>query len=204
MCGRYYIDMDERERSHIIYKISQNSGPEGLRSVKIEGEVFPSDVVPVQTGIDRYEAMKWGFSKFDGKGAIINARSESALGERSMFKKSMMENRCLIPASSYFEWQDIGKRRKKKFEFFALDRSVLRLAGCYRHEKGSALPVFVILTRQAAPDFAEIHPRMPVLIPTPYHRAWLEKGPAFMQYAADHLSFRAVDGTNVPAGTRPN
>lgn len=118
MCGRYYIDMDERERSHIIYEISQNSGPEGLRSVKIEGEVFPSDVVPVQTGIDRYEAMKWGFSKFDGKGAIINARSESALGERSMFKKSMMENRCLIPASSYFEWQDIGKRRKKKFEFF--------------------------------------------------------------------------------------
>lgn len=122
-------------------------------------------MVPVQTGIDRYEAMKWGFSKFDGKGAIINARSESALGERSMFKKSMMENRCLIPASSYFEWQDIGKRRKKKFEFFAPDRSVLRLAGCYRHEKGSALPVFVILTRQAAPilrnpsPYAGVNPR---------------------------------------------
>jgi hypothetical protein len=41
------------------------------------GEIFSTNIVPVQTA-GSFALMKWSFSKFDGKGSIINARSETA------------------------------------------------------------------------------------------------------------------------------
>jgi putative SOS response-associated peptidase YedK len=47
------------------------------------------------------------------------------------------------------------------------------MAGCYRWEKDSKLPLFVILTRDAAPGIAYIHSRMPVILPGEAREAWL-------------------------------
>ena len=46
--------------------------------------------------------MKWGYSGYGNK--VINARSETAF-EKPMFRKSMQERRCLLPASGYYEWR---------------------------------------------------------------------------------------------------
>lgn len=45
------------------------------------GEIFPTDKAPIliqQKGVMIPEAVKWGFPGFQGKGIIINARSETA------------------------------------------------------------------------------------------------------------------------------
>ena len=111
MCGRYYIEIDERELRQIADEIEKKTkGPPGQMTLKAGGEVFPTDVVPVQTGINQYLPMKWGFVGFDGK-PMINARSETAL-EKPMFRQSMLERRCLIPASGYYEWQKTGKAKR--------------------------------------------------------------------------------------------
>ena len=47
------------------------------------------------------------------------------------------------------------------------------LAGLYRFEPGEKLPRFTILTRDAAPEIAAIHPRMPVLLPGNLRGDWL-------------------------------
>ena len=49
------------------------------------------------------------------------------------------------------------------------------MAGLWRQEQGEDLPVFVILTRCAAPGLAWLHDRMPVILPPQAQRAWLNK-----------------------------
>ena len=85
MCGRFYTDFDDaqyREMLAMLYIRSQQDA--GLLMLK-NGEVFPTDHVPVLDA-EGPRAMQWGFARFDGKGKIINARSETAL-EKSMFAR---------------------------------------------------------------------------------------------------------------------
>jgi putative SOS response-associated peptidase YedK len=174
MCGRYYIEViDDKELQEICdaleRKQEENSGQ---FKIKLSGEVFPADIVPVQTGIGRYQAMKWGFAAYGDK-PVINARSETAF-IKPMFRDSMSERRCLIPASGYYEWLKEGDR-KIKYRFYIPGKSVC-FAGCFQQEKDNPVPSFVILTREAAGGAEAIHNRMPLIIPHSGIELWLAKG----------------------------
>ena len=189
MCGRYYLEIDEIDLREIISEVErkQQERYEQL-TIKLGGEIFPTDIVPVQSGIGEYQPMQWGFTSFDGK-PIINARSETAQ-IKSMFKEPMLKNRCLIPASGYFEWQREGKL-KTKYQFFVPDQTLF-LAGCYRQEKNSPIPKFVILTRDAVNGLEVIHNRMPVIIPQSHIETWLNDNPDAIAEAITKLSFDKV------------
>jgi putative SOS response-associated peptidase YedK len=152
--------------------------------IKTNGEIFPTDVVPVQTVMGSCQPMQWGFSRSKGR-PVINARSESAL-EKPMFLQAMRERRCLIPAGGYYEWLSEGNK-KTRYRFFDPGRP-LYLAGCWRREKDGGRCAFVILTRPAVKAVAAIHHRMPVSIPHQFREAWLCRGPEIMQEALTELS----------------
>ena len=111
MCGRYYIP--EEDSAAELQQIIDQLDRKGHR-VKT-GEIFPSDTVPVIANTKNLQpspfAMPWGFTLPDGK-LIINARSESA-AEKPMFRDGMLQRRCLIPASHYFEWEKRGRDKIK-------------------------------------------------------------------------------------------
>lgn len=170
MCGRFYVPEDEqnellammiREASRRLQLLTGQSG------VAV-GEVFPdARVAAVALGKDGtpgYFPMQWGFHRPEGGGLIINARSETAC-RRPMFRESMENRRCLIPASHYFEWQaaEAPGAARRKFAIHPRREPLMYLAAIYRYEEGLRLPVFSILTRDAAPGIAFIHPRMPVI-----------------------------------------
>ena len=81
MCGRYYIDSDEPAMGTMLSALSPEAPIHG-------GEVFPSNMAPVITRHGELTTMLWGFPRFDGKGLIINARSETA-AEKPMFRTPM-------------------------------------------------------------------------------------------------------------------
>lgn len=176
MCGRYYIaenDLTE-ELVQIIEEVNRKKIPEGL---KTSGEIFPSDIVPVlansrQQNVQPF-AMRWGYAFPNGR-PIINARSETA-ATKPMFKDGMRQRRCLIPATNYFEWERHGVR-KTKYAIRPAHSKMLYLAGIYHLEKHKDLvtPVFTILTRDAAPGIAFIHPRMPIILPASHASVWLD------------------------------
>ena len=84
----------------------------------------------------------------------------------------MAERRCLIPASWYFEWE--GQPGSKiKHAIQPIDKYAFFMAGLYRLEKEKNIPVFTILTRDAAPDIKFIHHRMPVILPKGARSEWL-------------------------------
>ena len=62
VCGRYYIELSDPDLERIARHFeSSSTGPQQVRQLKTQGEIFPSDVVPVQTDLESYQAMKWGF-----------------------------------------------------------------------------------------------------------------------------------------------
>jgi putative SOS response-associated peptidase YedK len=92
MCGRYIID--KADMDDIFARLDD---PSGL-SVRQSGEIFPTDIVPIQTGINQYQPMKWEFSGFNGI-PLINARSKTAL-TLPTFRTPMANSRCLVRRSS--------------------------------------------------------------------------------------------------------
>ena len=179
MFGRFYTDFDDaqyREMLAMLYLKSERDA--GLLMLK-NGEVFPTDQVAALDASGA-RAMRWGFARFDGKGKVINARSESAL-EKTMFRAPMMTQaglpqtgRCLIPASAYFEWET-REKQKIKYQLRPAREGLFTFAGLYRSEAGSDTPVFVILTAPAVEGISFIHDRMPLILAPEQREAWLNQ-----------------------------
>lgn len=164
MCGRYYIDDDTaKEIEKLVSAIDQ-------KLVK-RGEIYPTNKVPII--ITNHDVVQpiistWGFPNFKNKGVIINARSETAF-EKQMFRSSLLNRRCLIPASGFYEWN----KEKEKYYFTSNEHSTLYFCGLYNtfEEENK----FVILTVPANKSMADIHHRMPLILSPDLYKEWLSK-----------------------------
>jgi putative SOS response-associated peptidase YedK len=62
--------------------------------------------------------MRWGFKLPDR--LLFNARAQGVTGA-NVWREKFSNNRCIVPASSFFEWK--GKKAPKpKYEITVLDR----------------------------------------------------------------------------------
>lgn len=187
MCGRYYIEQEDIELQEILAALGHD---ERIKT----GELYPTNTVPVLTSEKRPQLMRWGFTRYDGKGSIINARSETVT-EKPMFQKAMRERKCLIPASWYFEWKAIGAGKKQKHAISLPGQNAIYMAGFYREEKDMDLPTFVILTREASDSVSSVHGRMPLILPKAVHPLWFQSFDAqnLFALAAQDMEARAVN-----------
>ena len=187
MCYRYYIDPNSEvepyiraaERSPLKERLERELSKPMLTS----GEVRPTDLVPViapdKSRIPTVFPMVWGFHLPDSKVPIINARVETA-HEKATFSDSWENRRCVIPVSYYFEWEHLttasGKKKTgEKFRIQPEVSSIVFFAGLYRVEviKGVKVPVFTILTTEAAEEIRFIHDRMPVMLLQEETSGWI-------------------------------
>jgi putative SOS response-associated peptidase YedK len=175
MCGRYYVEIDDNELKTIADKVKEKAKTtyrEISINIKTNGEIYPTDTVPVMTvaatGVGEYEyiPMKWGFTIM-GKKLLINARFET-FTEKPTFKNTV---HCLVPASGYYEWKR-DTNPKIKYAFSHSDKP-LYLAAIYHKKDDEPLGNFVILTREAVGKASLIHHRMPVIIPHEKVSNWL-------------------------------
>lgn len=177
MCGRYQLTTEEniQEMQEIISEINRRYMERPIISQMKLGEIRPTDIVPVIANSKSFEPkpflMQWGFSGFGEKPKpIINAVSETAL-TKNMFRKPLLERRCLIPATHFYEWQDTGYRKIK--HVIKTVEPMIYMAGMYRFEDRQPLPLFTILTRPATDSIQHIHHRMPVILPKNLIMDWL-------------------------------
>ena len=179
MCGRYYVASEDSaaELQQIIDILQRRVG---MDAVKL-GEVCPSDQAVVIANNRSKEArpfaMRWGYS-FPNSRPIINARSETA-SSKPLFRDGMLQRRCLVPASYYFEWEHIDGK-SVKYALKPTDAQMIYMAGIYHMEH--EVPTFTILTRAVSPDIAFIHDRMPVILPLDAKNDWLN-----LSYSADEV-----------------
>ena len=107
----------------------------------------------------------------------LNAKCETIF-EKPSFRNPILEKRCLIPATGYFEWQHIGKEKVPYF-IYLRNTEIFSFAGIwdsYRSESGEVINTFSILTTEADEFNALIHnskKRMPLIIEETHEKEWL-------------------------------
>ena len=102
----------------------------------------------------------------EGGGPLINARAESL--DRKPTFRPLLQRRCLIPATAYFEWRRVGAARLRN-RIAPMDGRPFGFAGL-RDAEGR----FVIITTTPAPAVAHIHDRMPAILSPEWEDAWLD------------------------------
>ncbi len=105
---------------------------------------------------------------------IINTRSE-LLPDKSVLRKKLQENRCLIPADGFFEWKRSGKRANIPYRFTLKDQEIFSFAGLWEEydDDGEMIHTFTIITAEADESVLPISDRMPVILSPEAEQSWL-------------------------------
>ena len=128
----------------------------------------------------RLDMLRWGLipawvKDFKQAPTLVNARVDTLL-EKPSFRAAFRSRRCLIPADGFYEWKTIGA--KKQPMYFSLnDGAPFALAGLWERWEGpdgTVIESCTTLTTEPNAVVAEIHDRMPVILPPEAYALWLD------------------------------
>lgn len=174
MCGRYTLT--QTGQLPAVFEISEIRIPPRFN-------IAPTQSVPVvRLSEDRgrfLDCLSWGlvpsWAKNPSMGArMINARSET-VEKKPSFRDAFRRRRCLVPADGFYEWKKLSGGKVPHFIGMS-DRSLFAFAGLWEsNNRGDhQLETFTILTCQPNDLLAEIHDRMPVILPCEHYGRWLD------------------------------
>src|SRR6476659_3210485 len=184
MCGRYALAATVDQ---IVARFAAAPPAEGATWAP-HYNLAPSQNNPVVVGNGsaHLALMQWGLVPSWSKEpkteySTINARIEAA-AERSTYRTPFRRQRCLVPATGYYEWQAAGGGNTAKQPYYIQVQDddpagLFAFAGLYdiwHGPDGRALTTYTILTTAADPVLAPIHARMPVVVPRTAEAAWLD------------------------------
>ena len=158
MCSRYELSVKPSEMAR---RFQLELSPPVVNAAVIR----PSDQSLVVDAMGA-RLLCWGFQVSWDKKLVINARAES-LVEKKTFQPLLDGNRCLVPASGYFEWQRDGKVRRKN-RIAPITGGAFAFAGLTDGER------FTIVTCLPSPGVAHIHDRMPVILAKQSEQHWID------------------------------
>jgi putative SOS response-associated peptidase YedK len=175
VCGRYSLN---KTADFIAEHYNLASVP---KDVKPNFNVAPTQVMPVITqdenGKQQLELMKWGIPRMLGKDLVkelINTRSDKAFG--GFWKRTVLNHRCLVPATSFFEWKktEDGKIpfliHPKKLDLYAF----AGIWSTWKNDDGKEIKTYSIMTTEPNKEMKAVHDRMPVILHPEDEEAWIE------------------------------
>lgn len=176
MCGRLNISNDEKMH-HLLGSMGVDFGEFPVRY-----NIAPTDQVPV---IHNWEGKRiisdmrwWLVPHWSGgpstKFSMFNARSET-LDKSRAYQGSFRHKRCVIPVSSYIEWQRFDDQ-KRPFSFSRAD-GALSLAGLWDYWSDGIEHILScsVITTAASDDMRLYHKRMPVMLDDEGSECWLNE-----------------------------
>ncbi len=176
MCGRFALAYP---RSKLIDWYHASSMPE----IEPRYNIVPTTDIVVIRDSDNGRVgsmMRWGLIPHWAKDPkqlplLINARFESLTAKR-LYKYAFHRQRCLIPASGFYEWKRLADgKRKQPFYASAKDGNLLSIAGIWEtatvDEK--VIDSCTIITTISNELMRSIHVRMPAILPREAWDTWL-------------------------------
>ena len=132
---------------------------------------------------------------------IINIHAESIL-EKSMLKRRMMKNRCLIPADGFYAWKKLGKKTTVPYRFVLNDTDLFSFAGIWEEfedDDGREQHTFSIITTAANDLVASVQERMPAILTQSTEKIWMDSESSestlmnlLLPYPAEKMSYYPV------------
>lgn len=211
MCGRYQLKTEAGRLAELFHALHV----EGADLLVPRYNIAPGAPVMIvrdtPTG-RRIEHVRWGLvpgwaddPKIGYK--MINARSETA-AQKPSFRGAMKYRRCIVPVSGFYEWKKIDAKTKLPHHISLTDADVFGLAGLWERWQdpaGNELETCAILTCAPNELMADIHDRMPCILPAEHYDAWLDQGQQDQHQAVSLLrSFPAEKMRAWPVSTYVN
>jgi putative SOS response-associated peptidase YedK len=192
MCSRYELKVRPAD---LVRRFRLREEPPDLA----RAEVRPTDpaiiVVRAGDGTRFARPARFGLAVTWDQMPVINARAET-LARKPTFRP-LLSNRCLVPASAYFEWRQDGpgaqapqsddpaamarrvfdfgggrRRTRRRNRIVLANENLIGFAGLFDQD------CFVIVTCAPASALAHVHDRMPVIVPPEREEPWLDPGVA--------------------------
>jgi putative SOS response-associated peptidase YedK len=160
------------------------------------GELFPTDPILVIGFGNALAVRSWGLRPDWAERPVINAKSEECASKQTF--RPMLNNRCIVPATGYFEWRvEDGKKVKTRI---SID-GVLPMAGFVTPD------ACVILTCAPSQSLLHIHHRMPAILDDGALDAWLDPDADFANVRPllkpSQRSFRIEDAAAPTRAAKP-
>jgi putative SOS response-associated peptidase YedK len=205
MCGRV-VQASDPLRFAIVDGLSLPDS----RAKPPSYNVAPSQLVYVirenhDTGQRTLELLRWGLIPHgckdpDGGRKPINARAES-MTQLPTFRAAYAKRRCIVPVDCFFEWCAVkAKRAKQPFAVAMKHRSPFAIGGLWenwRHpQSGEWIRTVAIITVPSNELVAQIHDRMPLILPKSACERWLGQDPnphdLLVPFPADQMAIWPV------------
>jgi putative SOS response-associated peptidase YedK len=183
MCGRFVSASPSDE-------IAKYFSAEPAKEERLE----PSFNVPPTTdvyavmeraGVRLLDIVHWGLVPMWAKSLAVgnkmfNARAET-LATKSAYRNAFKKRRCIIPADGFYEWKKVpGQKTKQPYFIRRADGERFAFAGLWELWRGpdksdeEVLRSCTIITGRPNEKVAEIHDRMPVMLPPSVWDPWLD------------------------------
>lgn len=165
MCGRYRRRSDKQR---IAEAFQVGIGLEDLY-LEPEDDIAPGSIQPVvvtnEAGEHEISLMRWGFKLPDRH--LFTARSEG-IDQAKFWKDSFQQRRCIVPADAIFEWQEVPRGKKPKYEVVIPGREPFGIAGVWKlwkNLKTNQLErTFAVLTGEPNELIQPIHHRLTTIL----------------------------------------
>lgn len=175
MCGRYTLKAEGQTVADLF-------GLHEEPDLESRYNIAPTQQIPVvvEDASRKLEMMHWGlipsWAKDPSIGArMINARAET-VSEKPSYRSAFKKRRCLIVADGFYEWKKTADG-KQPYYLRLGSGDPFGFAGLWESwsmEGGEELRSATIITTEPNEVAAEIHNRMPVILPPDLYDAWLE------------------------------
>jgi putative SOS response-associated peptidase YedK len=172
MCGRYGLSTPNSQITESIEYLREHQII--LEKYYKGKECFPGEKILIikKTSTKTTSSfLTWGIKPNWSKTRIINAQKEK-LFSSTFWKNMIVNDRCLVPASYFIEWQ-MEKGRKRPWKISLKNIPVFCMAGIFQEDK------IVILTETGNSLMRTIHNhgvnayRQPVILKPEKYEDWL-------------------------------
>ena len=182
MCGRFTQQRPASELAEIFGAEPLSDDAGGHYNVAPTDEAL---VVVQREDRRAVTAYRWGLIPHwatDAKvgSRMFNARAET-LATSPAFRDAFRRKRCLVPVDSFYEWKRDGTLRQP-YRVVRRNGRPLALAGLWSgwHDPATETVrrTFTIVTTTPTDALADLHDRMPVIVPDDAWDRWLDPTPA--------------------------
>ncbi|MBQ0928736.1 SOS response-associated peptidase [Saccharopolyspora endophytica] len=180
MCGRYAVRRDPAALAEEFAAADRTEGATGA-----DFNITPTKTVPivVQRGAERsVRPVRWGLvptwaKEADGGPPMINARAET-ITAKPAYAESARRRRCLMPATGWYEWKP-GDKRRQPYLCKRRDGTSMAMAAVFSawwdpRTAGPPLVTCAVVTTDAVGELADVHHRMPLVLPEERWADWLD------------------------------
>jgi putative SOS response-associated peptidase YedK len=182
MCGRFVSATPPDQIARYFDAVDDTAqAPEANFNVAPTTDIF---AIRSDGQVRRLEQLHWGLVPFWAKdpsigNRMINARAEG-IADKNAYKRAFRKRRCIIPADGFYEWKVVpGQKKKQPMYIHRPDGEPLAFAGLWevwrsKDDPDQQLQSCTIITGAPNEKIAEIHDRMPVILPPSAWDAWLD------------------------------